>query len=166
MNFSIVHLFVWPYYLLLHLALDLFDNLDYSNVLLHFALDCVATLNYSTVSGLLYSPVFSLGPQFWYSICFQWLLFRVVFAVDAAAFSRRDRTVLYAWWLRTSHCITCLASFFVWLQYMVVYQILLHLAMNMTFYLDGSSFSNAQVYSINNRCSDDADWIVTSCECI
>lgn len=28
---------------------------------------------------------------------------------------------------------------------MVVYQILLHLAMNMTFYLDGSSFSNVQV---------------------
>ncbi|DBA96365.1 TPA: hypothetical protein ACH3X3_002538 [Trebouxia sp. C0006] len=29
-------------------------------------------------------------------------------------------------------------------KYMVVYQILLHLAMNMTFYLDGSSFSNVQ----------------------
>ncbi len=70
MNVSIVQLFVWPYYLSLHLALDLFDSLDYSPVLLRFALDSVATLNYSAVSGSVNSPVFSICPKFWYNVCF------------------------------------------------------------------------------------------------
>ena len=37
-----------------------------------------------------------------------------------------------------------LTLFPVWLQYMVMYQILLQLAVNMTFWFDGSSLSNAQ----------------------
>lgn len=40
-----------------------------------------------------------------------------------------------------------LIPFPVWMQYMVMYQILLQLAVNVTFWFDGSSLSNAQAGS-------------------